>query len=657
MGRTILIADDEISQIELYEDLFENEENFSIKTFYDGFHLLQYFHSLYDKYDNNIPLVILDVKMPIIDGFETAKEIRKVDNDMIIIMTTGYSDISRDMLKGELKQDIYYIHKPFNPLELYCLVNSLINVWEKNIKLMESEAKYRSIFESFQDIYYRTDMDGIIRLVSPSVINYLGYGPEELIGRQVKDIYLDPSQREIFIQKLVSHRKVNDFHIKIRHKDGHIRDVSLNSHIILDKKGKPDVIESVMRDITEKIAVEKELLDYRNHLEELVERRTLELKSMKDFLDNIINAIGEPIFVKDRNHRFILVNDALCEISGCSREEVMGKTDYDFFPEEQVKVFWEKDEEVFNTGKDNINEEEITSHDGNIRKIITKKKLYTDKSGEKFIVGLIRDVTEQKTYEEALMESEAKYKNLAEQTISTSHLASLGELAAGVAHEINNPINGIINYAQILVNSICEGTFEHEISREIIKEGERIADIVSSLLSFARMDKQEKISVSLGDVIFASLSLTGTLLNKDKIKVNIVFPDNLPRIMVQPNQIQQIFLNLLSNSRYALNKKYASSHENKIIKIRANEVSINNLPFVKISFYDYGCGIADNILDKIMNPFFTTKPPGQGTGLGLSISYGIISDHGGNISINSKEGEFTEVIITLPCNRGTFSME
>jgi signal transduction histidine kinase len=122
----------------------------------------------------------------------------------------------------------------------------------------------------------------------------------------------------------------------------------------------------------------------------------------------------------------------------------------------------------------------------------------------------------------------------------------------------------------------------------------------------------------------------------------------LPEITANPQQIQQVFLNIISNARYALNRKYQGSHEAKRIEISCKKLLIDASPFVRLIFYDQGTGIPANILDKVLNPFFSTKPSGEGTGLGLSISHGIIKDHGGRLQIESKEAEFTRIIIDLP---------
>jgi two-component system, cell cycle sensor histidine kinase and response regulator CckA len=132
------------------------------------------------------------------------------------------------------------------------------------------------------------------------------------------------------------------------------------------------------------------------------------LESPGDFLEKIINYIGDPIFVKDSQHRLILVNDAECDLAGRTREDLLGKTDYDFFPKDQVDIFWQKDDEVLETGKENINEEIITNAQGKKRTIVTKKTLYTDRKGNKYIVGIIRDITERKQTEEALRDARDK---------------------------------------------------------------------------------------------------------------------------------------------------------------------------------------------------------------------------------------------------------
>ncbi|MFZ5997869.1 MAG: PAS domain-containing protein [Nitrospirota bacterium] len=235
------------------------------------------------------------------------------------------------------------------------------------------------------------------------------------------------------------------------------------------------------------------------------------------------------------------------------------------------------------------------------------------------------------------------------EVMRADHLASLGKMAAGVAHEINNPINGIINYAQIIANRSEGGSKEHDIACRIIKEGDRIATIVKSLLSFARDRKGLKSPVQIKDLIADTLFLTEAQLRKEGIKLTVHIPDMLPEVVVNAQQIQQVFFNIINNARYALNQKYPGRHEEKILEISGEQVVGNEVPSVRITFHDRGTGIPADILDKVKDPFFSTKP--TGTGLGLSISHGIISDHGGKLLIRSTEQVSTMIIIELPARK------
>jgi PAS domain S-box-containing protein len=248
------------------------------------------------------------------------------------------------------------------------------------------------------------------------------------------------------------------------------------------------------------------------------------------------------------------------------------------------------------------------------------------------------DVTEQKRAEA--------------ETMRASHLASIGELAAGVAHEINNPINGIINYTQILANKSAPDSKERDITSRIIREGDRIANIVSNLLSFARDGKEKPGHVHISDIISDSLALTEAQIRKDGIRLNVDIQDPLPAIFVRAQEIQQVLLNLISNARHSLNEKFPEQQEGKVFDIMADKTVKDHNTYIRVTCLDRGAGIPDDIMNKVMNPFFTTKPTGIGTGLGLSISHGIITDHGGSIGIDSTEGEFTKVVFELPATNG-----
>jgi len=233
-------------------------------------------------------------------------------------------------------------------------------------------------------------------------------------------------------------------------------------------------------------------------------------------------------------------------------------------------------------------------------------------------------------------------------SIRTAKLAAIGELAAGVAHEVNNPITGIINFAQILLDNYKLDSSGRDIVHKIIKEGDRIASITHNLLSFSRAEKHERQPVNPVTIIKESLTLVQHQLKKEGITIKTSFPARDHLIIADFQQLQQVLVNLISNSRYALNARYPGYHPNKCIEITCGYTESKRNPMVTIVVKDYGTGFPQSLLERLFEPFFTTKAPGEGTGLGLSISYGILKDHGGDLRVNSILDKYTEIIMELP---------
>ncbi len=247
------------------------------------------------------------------------------------------------------------------------------------------------------------------------------------------------------------------------------------------------------------------------------------------------------------------------------------------------------------------------------------------------------------------LKEEIKVRMAAEAEAKRSaQLASIGELAAGIVHEINNPINGIINYAQILSNNSSENSQESDIAYRIIHESSRITNIVKDLLSYMQENGVEDGPVQIDKAISNALSLTAPYLTLDQIQLTSLVPPNLPPVTGQARLLSQVFLNIINNAGYALNQKYTGAHKHKVITIRASKVIIDDKPYIRTSFHDNGIGIPVDELGNVMIPFFTTKPYDVGTGMGLSISNGIVLNIGGKITIYSIEGQYTDVIVDLP---------
>ncbi|MDH3956919.1 MAG: ATP-binding protein, partial [Desulfobacteraceae bacterium] len=227
-------------------------------------------------------------------------------------------------------------------------------------------------------------------------------------------------------------------------------------------------------------------------------------------------------------------------------------------------------------------------------------------------------------------------------------MEAIGTLAAGVAHEINNPISGIIGYAEILKDLNQEQPAEKDIINRIIKEADRIAEIVKNLLSFARNRHEEKNPANIKDILSSTLGLIEKRLIKDGIQLSVDVPDSLPDIKVRSHEIQQVFLNILNNAHYGLKQKPLELSGEKFLNIKCEIKEVEGRNFIRTTIYDSGTGIPKNILNKICDPFFSTKPPGKGTGLGLSISHGIVNNHKGKLLFEALEGKYTKFMVDLP---------
>lgn len=249
-------------------------------------------------------------------------------------------------------------------------------------------------------------------------------------------------------------------------------------------------------------------------------------------------------------------------------------------------------------------------------------------------LGIIRDITE-------------KVK-LQSNSIREGQLAILGELAGCVAHEINNPINTIINLGQLLLDDSSLREINRKDINLIIEESKRIEDIIKTLLTYAVDRGNEKGLFKLNDIVNDVIKLTNKQICNANVDLVLNIPDELPKIFIQSQQLQHVFLNLISNSLYSLNEKFPNTDDNKIIDISANEINIDGGRYVEIIFEDQGMGIAQHHIDRITDPFYTTKPEGKGTGFGLNICDSIIKRFKGSMRIESIEGEFTKVLICLP---------
>lgn len=582
---------------------------------------------------------------------------------------------------------------------------------------------------------------------------FLGFPKDDILGKTVLEMPsdVDPKLHYKIDQELLMCGGTRQYESTLKTASGELRQLKIFKATYDDGSGNIAGIIGSFFDISEQKLLEKAL------------------RYSRDFLQSVIDAVGDPIFVKDEQHRHVLDNEALCRFLGHSKEELSGHTDYDYLPSEQADIFWNKDKIVLTSGVENVNEEQLKNASGEIRTIVTKKNLYISPEGNKYIVGVIRDITEMRKAEMELRESQEKFRLIAgtaaeaivvidnqtrvvfwnkaaeeiygyseaealgkdfigllfpqdepevrriltgagdysqlgrtfditvrkkdgsavpiemsiggmqekdrqqivciardmseiqrsrAQLIQTDKLAAIGTLAAGVAHEINNPIGYVSSNLKTMAKYLTEikkyftGTDSKDASAQqsmldimsdfdsAIKESlegvARVRKIVLDLKTFSRADSLEREYADINAGIESTLNIVWNEL-KYRCRVEKQM-EALPKLLCIPNQINQVILNLLVNAGQAI------THESGRIKIKT--WSADNQIFISIK--DNGTGIPQADLKRIFEPFFTTKEVGKGTGLGLSLAYDIVKKHGGQIEVKSEVGKGSEFIVSFP---------
>lgn len=355
------------------------------------------------------------------------------------------------------------------------------------------------------------------------------------------------------------------------------------------------------------------------------------LGQVKAKWEHIFSVLQDPVLVVNQKGIILDINSATLTAARKRREEVIGRYVCDIFSGQPSPAATGPIRTILESGKSRILEAELKGLHGNY--LLTISPLLQKEGASPAALIIARDLTEEK-----LMKAEA---------MRASQLAVVGELAAGVAHEINNPINGIINYAQILIDLEDSGV-DNRYLQSIIKEAKRIAGFTKNLLDFSRKQEDVLEPVNAANLIQHCTELIHYQYTKDGITLSCNFADRMPDVYCNPQHIQQVLLNVFSNARYALNQRFPTADKGKILELTTTGQVHGQKDYLRIAVIDHGIGIPPEILDKIMDPFFSTKPSGEGTGLGLSISQSLVHENSGYFTVDSIWGKQTTITIDLP---------
>jgi two-component system NtrC family sensor kinase len=464
------------------------------------------------------------------------------------------------------------------------------------------------IVATLADAVCVTGLDRRIQIANPACAALLGRPPESLPGMLVDECVAPADRAHVHErQDAVFGGHAQRYEARIVRPDGDVRIVAVSSSPLV-LEGTLIGSAATMRDIT-------------------ADRRAQETLARSEArYRNLFESASDAIITLDANGRFTTVNHAAEDISGYRRDDLVGTWFAPMIPDEDLPKALAHFQRALG-GETGLFETRFFRKDGEVRHIAVT---YSTPQRDEEVLCLIRDVTDQRMLQEQLIQSEK--------------MSAIGQLVSGVAHELNNPLAGISAFAQLMLTEKRLTPEQRGASETIYAEARRASRIVNNLLTFARQHKPEKVPTSLNQVLDDTLELRTYELRVRGIEITRDYDESIPDTMADAHQLQQVFLNLLTNAEQAMERAAGRRHRLTVRTRGAGSV-------IRIEIEDTGPGIPPTLLERIFNPFFTTKPTGAGTGLGLSISLGIVREHQGRIWAENPQGGGARFVIELPITK------
>ena len=451
------------------------------------------------------------------------------------------------------------------------------------------------------------DMQSNITYVNPSFLKMWGYEKaEEVMGRPVAGFWQTPEKVEEIV-KAMQVKGIWQGELIAKRKDGSNFDVLLSSNIVTGETGNPICMSAAFIDITERKGIEEKI------------------KLAADEWRKTFDSITDLVSIQDKDCRMVKVNKAYADAFKKKPQELLGRTCYKLVHGTDRPIQNCPHQRTIQSGKPS--REEFFEPNLGIFLEVNTSPIFDAEGKVVASVHIARDISVRKQMEQQL--------------VLNGRLASVGELAAGVAHEINNPLTSMIGFSQLLLGREIPDDIREDLSL-IHSEAQRASVIVKNLLTFARQRPPEKQLVKIESAIEDILRLRAYEQKINNIEIVRRFAPDLPEIIADYPQMAQVFLNIILNAEFFM----IEAHKKGSLTITTEKLD----GMVRISLADDGPGISSENLSRLFNPFFTTKEVGKGTGLGLSICHGIVTEHGGRIYVESQVGTGATFIIELPVN-------
>lgn len=486
-------------------------------------------------------------------------------------------------------------------------------------KLKSSKESYQRLFKHVGCGVFISSKEGRFLDVNPALLKILGYqDKEEFLSLDLaRDVYLSPADRQKYTEIIEKRGKVVDYEVKWRRRDGHILHVLITSNVRYDPNGEILGYEGIVVDQTRRKKSEDDLREAHN------------------FLDKIISCSPNAIMAMDTKGIIRLWNQGAENIFGVKASEVVEKmTIMDVFSTTVAKKVNEmlRNEKYGGKGKLNSYPLNFTKDNGEVLEgNLSASLIYDDKGDEVASVALFVDLKER-------LRTERDLSAARQHLLQSEKLAAMGRLTSQIAHELNNPLFGIMNTLELMKTEIPPENKRRRLLDMSLSETVRLADMLKKMLSFSRPDQDKRVEININVVIDELLLLYEKRFRENSIKIFLDLADDPGLILASKDQLRQVFINMFSNSMYAM-------PEGGNLEI-STRVSNDTLYTV---IRDTGTGIKPEHIERVFDSFFTTKTESvQGVGLGLSVCYGFIKDHDGDIVVESEEGKWTKFTITLP---------
>jgi len=584
--------------------------------------------------EGGIDILLLDLSLPDSHGLDTVLTVNSRASGVPIVILTGLDDETLAIEAVREGTQDYLVKGQVDGNLLVRSIRYAIERKRTEVALRESEERFRQLTENIREVFWMTDL-------KKSRMIYISPAYQEIWGRTSESLYerprsfldsIHPDDREAVIGTFEKQAQGKPISVEYRimRPDGSVRWIRSRGFPVRNELGEVYRVAGLAEDTTERKRAEAALQKYANDLEEMVSERTAELVNTTTFLNNILESSTEyAIVATDLKGTILNWNKGANNIFGYNAEEVIGKPFVDIFhekdsPRKRKKTNIPKILIDAQTNKVSLSDLKLVKTNGQPFPADLTATYLRDAHGMKIgILAIIKDISERKMLERQLIQSEK--------------MAGIGTLAAGIAHEIRNPLSIINTSTYLLRDEIIGRTQEMEDLLGQIEGGiKRTQTIINNLLDFSRPAVHELESVDLKNLMEQILSLEGRSISTQNIKLRSKLKE-VPKILANLDSLKHIFLNLLINA-------VQSMPNGGILGIRTFQEDKR----VTVEISDTGIGIAEKDLAKIFDPFFTTKEPGKGTGLGLAFVHAEIERTGATIRVKSKPRLGSTFIVEFP---------